>query len=280
LKDLSRKVHMSRGNLTTVTLALAAVALAQTPAAAQSGRPKLHVDPRWDECSFKLDPSLTQPAWRQFTEEAGLVAYFRPLSDARPMGRGRFEVSVLQWQTGIDDADPAWNDTFVHPDSTHWLFEGSRLAFPGLMLRAGVTGGTDVGLYLTKSFGANYGFVGAQLQQSLLRGTTTDWAAAARVSVVSMYGPADLNFTVYGVDLLGSRTFAVRRWAAVSPYVGASTHLSTSHEKTAAVTLDDERVLGAQAMVGAAVQLSRARLGLEYSVARVHSLSFKVGVGR
>ena len=271
---------MKRRNLTTATLALAAVALVQTPAAAQSGRPKLHVNPRWDECSFQLDASLTQSAWHQFTQEAGLVAYFRPLSDARPMDAGRFEVSVLQWQTGIDDADAAWNDTFVHPDSTHWLFEGSRLAFPGLMLRAGVTRSTDLGLYLTKSFGANYGFYGAQMQQSLVRNTTNEWAAAARVSFVSMYGPADLDFTVYGVDLLASRTLTVSRWAAVSPYLGVSTYLSTSHEKSTAVTLGDERVIGAQAMIGAAVQLSRARLGAEYNVAKVHSLSFKLGISR
>jgi hypothetical protein len=269
---------MKRRNLTPI-LALAAIALVRTPAAAQSDRPRLHVDPRWKECSFQLDPSLTQSAWRQFTEEAGLVAYFRPISDARPMGKWNFELSVLQWQTGIDDADAAWNDTFVHPDSTHWLFEGSGLKFPGLMLRAGVTGSTDVGLYLTKNLNANYGFYGAQLQQSLVQNGTKGWAAAARVSFVSMYGPDDLDLTVYGVDLLGSRTLAVSPWAAVSPYVGVSTYLSTSHEKTAAVTLDDERVVGAQAMVGAAVELSVARLGVEYNVAKVHSLSLKVGIG-
>src|SRR5215207_2519060 len=153
-----------RRMIVTTALALAAIALVQTPAAAQSGRPRLHINPRWKECSFQLDPSVTQSAWHQFTEEAGLVAYFRPLSDARPMGKWKFEVSMLQWQTGIDDTDAAWNDTFVHPDSTHWLFEGSGLTFPGLMLRAGVTGSTDMGLYLTKNFRANYGFYGAQLQ--------------------------------------------------------------------------------------------------------------------
>src|SRR5574341_450623 len=96
--------------LTGGAIALA-VALFQTLAAAQSrSRPTLHVNPKWDECSFQLDRSLTQSAWRQFTEEAGLVVYFRPLSDARPMGRGNFEVSLLQWETAIDDADAAWND--------------------------------------------------------------------------------------------------------------------------------------------------------------------------
>ena len=94
-----------------------------------------------------------------------------------------------------------------------------------------------------------------------------------------MYGPDDLNFAVYGVDLVASRKIDVARWAAVSPYAGVSTYLANAHEKSSAVTLDDETVIGMQATVGAAVQLSKARLGLEYNVAKVPSLSLKVGFG-
>lgn len=256
-------------------------ALWPATALAQGGPPPtLHVNPRWRECSFQLDPSLTQGAWRQFTREAGLVVYFRPLSDARPMGRGRFEVSVLRWETGIDDSDPAWNDTFVHPDSTHWLFEGDGLRFPGLMVRAGVGDRTDAGLYVTKAFGANYGFVGGQLQRSLARSTTGRWATAARASVVRMFGPEDLTFTLYGADLVASTRRRLAKWAEVSPYAGVSTFLASSHERSAAVRLRDEHVRGAQGMVGAAVQLSAARLGVDYSFAPVRSLSFKIGFGR
>jgi hypothetical protein len=94
-----------------------------------------------------------------------------------------------------------------------------------------------------------------------------------------MYGPKDLDFTVYGLDLVASREYPVfPRWASVSPYAGVSANFSTSHEKTSAVSLADERVLGAQAMVGAVAQLSMARLAVEYGFARVRSLSIKVGV--
>ena len=275
---------MKDTNLTTAAVALA-IALIQTPAAAQlnvnngetGGHPTLHINPRWKQCSFQLDPALTQTAWRQFTREAALVAYFRPLSDARPMGKGRFELSVLQSETGIDDHDAAWNDVFVHPDSTHWLFEGEGLKFPGLMARAGVGDDTDVGVYFTKSPGANYGFYAAQVQHAFVKNES--WAAAARVSFASLYGPDDLDLRVYGVDLLASRKFALTSWAAVSPYIGGSTYLSSAHEKTTAVDLDDEHVLGAQAMVGATLQLSKARLGVEYNAAKVSSFSIKVGIG-
>lgn len=269
----------------THTKSLAAAAalatvLLQAPAGAQQHEhPQLHVNTRWKECSFQLSSSLTQPAWRQFTEEAGLVTYFRPLDDARPMGRGKFEVSAVRWDTAIDDSDPAWNDTFVHPDSNHVLFEGHSLAFPGLMLRAGITSNTDVGLYVTKSPGANYGFYGAQLQRSVFE-NSSGWAAAMRVSFVSMYGPEDVDFSVYGVDAVASKTIALTRWASLSPYVGVSGNLSRSHEKSAVVDLADEHVLGAQASLGAALQLASARLAVEYNAARVGTLSFKIGFGR
>ena len=245
------------------------------------GHVELHINPKWRQCSFQLDPSLTQNAWRQFTGEAGVVTYFRPLVGAEPMGAGKFEVSVLQWKTGIDANDAAWNDTFVHPDGDHVLFEGSGLEFPGLTVRAGITNSTDVGAYFTKSPGANYGFYGAQVQQNLIHDAGRKWSAAARASFVSLFGPEDLDFSVYGLDLVASRRFAVlTSRTSISPYLGVSASLSRSHEKSSVVDLEDENVLGAQATVGAVAQISIASVAVEYMMARVPSVSLKVGLGR
>ena len=271
--------------MTTAAMALA-IALYQTPLAAQAHQHgpsdglTLHVSTRWKECSIQLDHSLTQSAWRQFAQEAGLVAYFRPLTDAKPMGKGKFEVSVVQYETQIDDHDAAWNDTFVHPDSTHWLFEGSGLKFPGLMARVGVSNKTDVGVYYTKNPNANYGFYGAQVQQNFVGSTTSDWAAAGRLSVVQLFGPEDVDLTVLGLDLIASREFALTSWASVSPYAGVSSYLTGAREKSAVVDLEDEYQGGSQAMIGAALQLSGARLAVEYNASRVNSISMKVGFGR
>lgn len=262
----------------SILIPIAALAMLHTPAEAQGAHPHLHINTRWHECSFQLDASLSQAAWRQFTEEAGLVTYFRPLSDARPMGKGNFEVSVLQWKTAIDDSHPAWNDTFVHPDSAHVLFKGNALAFPGLMVRAGVTRKTDLAAYATKSPGANYGFFGAQLQRAFLSGNSK-WGAAARVNVMQLYGPEDLEFGQVGVDLLASRTFALNRRVSVSPYAGISSYIARSHETSLVVDLDDEIVPGSMTAVGATLTLSALRLGVEYSTAKVNSVSMKVGVG-
>jgi len=276
---------MKRRTMTTAAMALA-IALYQTPVAAQAHQHgpsdglTLHVSTRWKECSIQLDHSLTQSAWRQFVQEAGLVAYFRPLTDAQPMGKGKFELSVLQYDTKIDDHDAAWNDTFVHPDSTHWLFEGSGLKFPGLMARVGVSNKTDLGFYFTKNPNANYGFYGAQVQQNFMGSTTSDWAASGRLSFVSLFGPEDVDLAVIGLDLVASRQFALTSWATVSPYAGVSSYLTGAREKSSVVDLEDESQGGSQAMIGAALQLSGARLAVEYNVAKVNSLSMKVGFGR
>jgi len=259
----------------TATSAVLAAALIQAPAAAQ----KLHVNPRWEECSFQLDPSLTQSAWHRFTREAGLAVYFRPLDDARPLGKGKFEVSALQWQTKIDDAAPAWNDTFVHPDSTHWLIEGSRLMIPGLSVRVGVGAKTDVAIYATKTPGANYGFYGGAVQRNIVGGESSKWNASARASLIRMYGPDDVDLSVYGADLIASRTLTLTRWATVSPYAGVSGYLSRAHEKTDRVNLADENVFGTRAAVGAELRVFKARLAAEYTAARVGGFSLKIGFG-
>ena len=240
---------------------------------------KLHVNPRWSQCSFQLDPSLTQSAWHEFTEEAGVAAYYRPLTDARPMGVGNYEFSLLQWTTTIDDTKSAWNDTFVHPNATHWLEEGDHLSIPGLTFRTGITNRIDAAAYWIKNPGANYGFWGGQVQYNIVNDKEKEWAASARLGFNSLYGPDDLDFTVYGLDFLASRKIVVfSDWVSVAPYVGVSTYVSHSHETSAVVELKDEVTPGAIGMVGAVAQISVVRIAGEYDFARASSFSVKVGV--
>ena len=241
--------------------------------------PNLHINPRWRECSFQLDPGLTQAEWREFTKEAGMVIYFRPLTDAKPMGAGHFEISVLQWNTGIDEGKDAWNDTFVHPDSTHWLVGGPSLPIPGLTARVGVTDKLDVGVYWTKSIGANYGFYGAQAQYNLHRNDVRKWSTSVRGSFVSIYGPEDVNFTAYGADVITSKDLVLhKKWMTLSPYIIVSTNLTTSHEKSALVDLKNEQRAGLQGAVGVVAKVAKARIAFEYNLANVNTMSMKIGV--
>ncbi len=259
-----------------------ATALAMVPASgsAQSGHTlHLHVNDRWDDCAFQLDAALTPSAWRQFTREAGLVMYFRPLRDAAPMGARNFEISLVRSVVGIDDHDAAWNDTFVHPDSTHWLFDGSGLPVPGLSARAGITDRLDVGAYFTKNPNSNYGFVGGQVQYNVAQQAMLGVDASARASLVTLFGPADLDVTVYGLDLVASRRFPLTARISVAPYAGVSGYLSRAHETSALVSLDDEQAIGVHALAGVVAQFSILRLAFEYDAASVQSRTFRIGFG-
>jgi len=241
--------------------------------------PHLHVSDRWKECSVQIDPSLTQEAWHQFAGEAGLVTYFRPLIDAKPMGIRRFEFSILQWNTKIDEGDEAWNNTFVHPNEEHWLIGGEELSFPGFSLRAGITKKLDAAIFWSKRPSANYGVIGAQVQYNLIDDTTHNWALSTRASFSSLYGPEDLYLTVYGTDFLVSKKFQLfSPKFSISPYAGLTTYLSHAHEKTEVVSLHNENIFGVQSIAGAALEISFMRLGLEYNVAKVNSFNYKLGV--
>jgi hypothetical protein len=238
----------------------------------------LHVNPRWKECSFQLDPSLSQQQFREFTREAGLVACFRPLTSAAAMGAGRVEFSLLQWKTGIDETKGAWNNTFVHPHDEHYLIGGPALPFPGLSLRAGITDKLDGGVYWTLRPGANYGFAGAQLQYSFLNAAEHKVEVSSRLGINALYGPKDMSFAVTALDLVASRKFTLlRRWLSVSPYAGASLCLTRSHEKSDLLNLKDENVAGLQATAGAVAHIRNFSLAAEYNLAKVNTVSLRLG---
>lgn len=259
-------------------LALTVLSVSHIGVSAQD-HPNLHVNPRWGECSFQLDSALTQNQFQQFTGEAGKVIYFRPVIDASPMGAGMVELDILRWDTNIDEHDNAWNHTFVHPDSTHWLIGGPRLPFPGLALRAGVTNKMDVGLYWTMRPGANYGFFGAQVQYNFIHNEEKGWAAAGRVSFMHMYGPEDLRFNCYGLDVVGSKHIRLyKEWLSITPYAYGSMIVSQTAEKSDLVVLNNETRLGFAAGAGANLQLSILRVGIEYSPGSLNTVSYKIGV--
>ena len=265
-----------------IGMGAAVVALVLCPSAVESQqhdhRTHLHVSDRWEDCAFQLDARLTRDAWRQFAKEAGLVTYFRPMRDAAPMGAGSFELSIVQSVVRIDDHDAAWNDTFVHPDSTHWLTEGSGLRVPGIMGRAGITDRIDVGFYFTRNPRSNYGFAGGQVQYNFLQQASAIVDASARVGLVTLFGPDDVDVTVYQTDLLVSRQYELFSRVTLAPYAGVSAYMSVAREKSTVVDLDDARMTGMQGMAGIVLHLSVMRIALEHSSASVNSTSMRVGV--
>ncbi len=239
----------------------------------------LHVNTEWEECSIQLDSSLSQESWHQFAQEAGRVIYFRPLTGASTLQPGRFELALLQWNTGINEHESAWNETFVHPDTTHYLIGGESLPIPGLTLRAGLTEKMDAGIFWTMSPGANYKILGAQVQYNILQDTARGWAVAGRAGFSSLYGPDDLRYGLLGIDAVASKSFYFAHdHLGITPYVIASADLAHAHEKSEVVQLEDENIISAQGALGLEAKIYCVRLDVEYNMSVVNTLSYKLGV--
>lgn len=230
---------------------------------------------------MQLDPSLSQAAWRQFTQEAGIIAALDPLTSAQPFGRGNFEIAITPAIYPIDDTESAWNDTFVHPHSTHWLYgETSEepgevrdghadsmhsLGIPLPRVRVGVTDRMDVGFYYIPAPGANYAFLGGHLQSNVLSDTRRGLNAAVRLRAAQLRKVEDFGVSTYALDVLASKDVSI-----FSAYAGVSGYMARSHETTPAVDLDDETVFGMEGHVGAsALLLSHLRLGAQLTVGRL-----------
>ena len=100
---------------------------------------------------------------------------------------------------------------------------------------------------------------------------------SSRLGFNKLYGPEDLNFTIYSCDLSASKKFNLyKNWLSISPYIGASTYLSSAHEKTDRVNLKNENVIGAQVLLGAVIGISNFTMACEYNKANVNSLSIKL----
>lgn len=197
----------------------------------------LHINSELGACDFDIAPELTQSEWSRATREIGNIVYLDPLAPAAPLGRRHWSLHLESSSAKVDDLSGAWNNTFHHPDSTHYLTgESGRISVPGLRLRFGITDRLEAGLFYTsaKPFGANYGFLGFETKYAFLHDTIKGWDAAARASYVMDANVRDFNVFCSAVDFTGSKTF----FNCLSPYAGVGLNWNYGVTKTAEVNLD------------------------------------------
>ena len=101
-----------------------------------------HIDPDVSTCSMVIDPSLTQAQWEKFTRQVSAIATFKSLASAEPLGKRNFTVGITYSITPVDQRDPAWINTFTHPDADCPL--GDQIKTPTLRARLGVSSTMDV----------------------------------------------------------------------------------------------------------------------------------------
>jgi hypothetical protein len=192
------------------------------------------------------------------------------MSPAEPLGAKKFQAGIDYSITRIDDADPAWNNTFSHPDEHHYL--GDRIAMPKLFARMGVSDRIDVGFYFTKNPEANYGFMGGEIKYAVFMESEKPVAMAVRTTYATLLGVEDLNFHMLGVDVSASKKIGM-----LAPYLGIGANLGRAIETTSKVNLDNETVLTPRGMIGARLSLSFFSLTAEMDVAAISTFSLRTG---
>ncbi len=229
-----------------------------------------HIDRSVKTCSMVIDPSLTQAQWHTFTKQVGAISSFKSLAPAKTLGRLNFYVGVEYGSTPVDQRDPAWINTFTHPDEDCPL--GDAVAVPTIRARVGVSDNIDVGGYWIAAPGANYGLVGGELKYAFLQESSKTPAAAIKASATILTGVPDFDLNIYSIDLLASKDIAM-----LTPYAGIRTSLVVATETTSKVNLSKESVVIAQGYAGVACSLWKLNLAAEYDVSSVNTFALAVG---
>lgn len=234
----------------------------------------LHTNDRWEECAMVIDPSLTQADWRTFTKDVSSILYFRPTSGAKPLGKAKFEIAMeLSRTEPLKDYNDSWNNTFSHPDATHWLTpDNHRLSVPVITARVGVNDKLDAGFLYTNNFGANYGWTGVDLKYAFYQNRDQGVFIATRVSAAMLIRVQDFDYYQGAVDLLASKQIG---WFA--PYAGVTGMYSIADIDTTKAKLKQERYASMAAIVGTQFQWRYLSVAAEADIARTNMYTFKIG---
>ena len=228
--------------------------------------PNLHTDPSVSDCEVRFASNLTQSAFHRFAREFGSVSAFKQGAQASTLGRGNVAVGLEYMTFGVEEHAAAWNDTFVHPDATHEL--GSRLTFPKLKARVGVADDTDLGVYFAMNPQSNYGWLGFDAKQVLLRQSDEmPVTLSVRGAYTKTLFVSDMDMHTVSAGASVGHTF----WNRVTPYLGAGADLVIARETSPAVDLSTEVVLAPHALGGVEVTFWHLAVGVEAQVASVSS---------
>jgi hypothetical protein len=247
------------------------VALLAFPTVARADDPVLHVDPTTEECEVRFAPGLTQASYHRFVREFGSASAFKQMGAPLVLGKKRLSFGVEYMAFSVDETADAWNDTFVHPDSTHWL--GSEKRFPKLKLRVGLGANTDVGAYYTMNPLSNYGWIGIDAKHALLRqAEEMPVTVAVRGAYTKTLFVDDMDMHALSTDVSVGRTFKY----GITPYVGLGADMVLARETSPMVELDTEYVTDGHAFAGVEVALWRMIIGAEALYATIPTAQAQV----
>ena len=233
----------------------------------------VHTNDRWEECAMDISPNLTSGQWKQFNKNFSSILYFKPMSGAKPLGKGKIDLSIEISRTKIDEHDGAWTNTFSHPEGDHYLADDSHmLKLPVLTARMGITNELDAGLTYTKAPGSNYSWAGLDAKYVFHQEKQRGISVATRLSTVVLMGVEDFDYYLAGVDLLASKEIGM-----FTPYAGVTGIVSSANETTDEVNLERNTLASVEAIIGSQFQWKYLSLAAEADIARANTYSVKIG---
>jgi len=266
-------VHVQRsrvsGRLSIPALVLLLLFTRPAQSQGHDGGVYWRTDPGVKTCSMAIDPSLTQSQWETFVRQAGAMIDFKSLGPAEPIGKWRFALGVDYSVTPVDQHDPAWINTFTHPDASCPL--GDQIKLPALRATLGISSTTDLVGFWSTAPNANYGLAGGAIQYAFLRESGRVPAAAVTASVTSLTGVPDFNFLVYGAGLSVSK-----RFATLVPYVGIRQSVAVGTETTPKVDLATESIPLTHGFVGVNWALWKLGVAAEYDISARNTFALQI----
>ncbi len=164
-----------------------------------------------DLANFK---DISQNEFLALSKDLAAVTSTKALEPAAPLGITGFDVSASSSITKIQDS-AAW--TKASGDSKTNLMQTK------LSVSKGLSGGWDVGGFMSKVQATNVSVAGVHVKYALLEGNAITPAIAIRGSHSRMSGVSGMQLNNTGLDLLISKGFV-----GFTPYVGVGTVYSNA----------------------------------------------------
>ena len=189
---------------------------------------------------------LNQTEFLALSKDLAGVTNTKAMEPAAPLGITGFDVSASTSLTKIQDAS-AWSK--ASGDSSTNLMQTK------LSISKGLSGGWDVGGFMSKVGATNVSAAGVHAKYALLEGNAITPAIAVRGSYSRMGGVSGMELNNTGLDLLISKGFV-----GITPYVG----VGTVHSSAKATGKSDESFTQSKSFAGVSWNMLLLNLSAEY----------------
>jgi hypothetical protein len=199
--------------------------------------------------------NLTQPTFRNLSEDLGAALSYKALAPAEPLGITGFDIGLDASSTSLSFGDALKTATGASSVP-------SSVIVPRLHVQKGLPFNIDLGLAYTSVPGSNIKLVGGEIKYAFIEGGVALPAVAARLTMTKLSGVDQLDFKTRSFDVSISKGFLM-----LKPYAGVgrvwvdSTPVGTG--AGAPNFLTKESLGLGKVFVGVNVSFAIAALGLE-----------------